>query len=131
MVVFGAGLAITVAPLTSTAMGAAPAEHAGVASAVNNVVARTAGLLAIAVLPFLAGITGDAYLDPVALASGFRTALLIAAGLCAAGGLLAALTIRNPARGAAAAVTPPCPSTAGAAYHCGLDATPLQTAEST
>jgi fucose permease len=44
VIVFGAGLALTVAPLTSTAMGAAPAEHAGVASAVNNVVARAASL---------------------------------------------------------------------------------------
>ena len=64
VIVFGIGLAITVAPLTSTAMGAAPAEHAGVASAVNNVVARAAGLLAVAVLPLLAGITGAAALDP-------------------------------------------------------------------
>ena len=51
VVVFGAGLAITVAPLTSTALGAAPAEHAGVASAVNNVVARAGGLLAVARAP--------------------------------------------------------------------------------
>ncbi len=98
ILVFGAGLAITVAPLTSTAMGAAPSEHAGVASAVNNVVARTAGLLAVAILPFLAGLTAHDFLDPVALAAGFHTALLIAAGTCLAGGLLAVLTIRNPAK---------------------------------
>ncbi len=131
MVVFGAGLAITVAPLTSTAMGAAPSEHAGVASAVNNVVARTAGLLAVAVLPFLAGITGDAYLDPVALASGFHTALLIAAAVCAAGGVLALFTISNPRRapvpvavdGAATADEQAGPA---ACMHCALDATPMQ-----
>ena len=98
VVVFGAGLAITVAPLTSTAMGAAPPEHAGVASAVNNVVARTAGLLAVAVLPFLAGITGDSYLNPTELAAGFQTAMRISAALCAAGGLLAALHHPQPAR---------------------------------
>ena len=51
VLLFAVGLAVTVAPLTSTAMGAAPAEHSGVASAVNNVVARAAGLLAVAVLP--------------------------------------------------------------------------------
>ncbi len=55
VLLFAIGLAITVAPLTATAMGAAPPEHSGVASAVNNVVARAAGLLAVAVLPLLAG----------------------------------------------------------------------------
>ena len=62
VVVFGLGIAITVAPLTATAMSSAPAEHAGIASAVNNDVARFGGLLAVAILPALAGITGSAYL---------------------------------------------------------------------
>ena len=52
MLVFGTGLAITVAPLTSTAMSSAPAEHAGVASAVNNAVARAAGSLPSRCYPF-------------------------------------------------------------------------------
>ena len=69
MIVFGLGLAITVAPLTATAMSSAPAEHSGIASAVNNDVARFGGLLAVAVLPALAGITGTAYLHPPALAA--------------------------------------------------------------
>jgi hypothetical protein len=99
VVVFGLALAITVAPLTATAMSSAPSDHAGVASAVNNDVARFGGLLAVAVLPALAGITGTAYLHPDALAAGFRTAVLISGALCAAGGLLAAVTITNPARG--------------------------------
>src|SRR4051794_19199082 len=102
VVVFGLGLAITVAPLTATALSAAPVEHAGVASAVNNDVARAAGLIAVAVLPVAAGITGDTYLDPAALASGFRNAALIAAVACAVGGLVAALTIRNPTQAAPA-----------------------------
>jgi len=55
VVVFGLGLAITVAPLTATAMSSAPAQNSGVASAVNNDVSRFGGLLAIAVLPALAG----------------------------------------------------------------------------
>ena len=79
VLLFGAGLAVTVAPLTSTAMGAAPAEHAGVASAVNNTVARAAGLVAVAVLPLVAGLTGAAALEPTQLATGFRTAMFVAA----------------------------------------------------
>jgi EmrB/QacA subfamily drug resistance transporter len=119
VVVFGLGVAIMVAPLTSTALAAAPAEHAGVASAVNNDVARAAQLIAVAVLPALAGITGESYLHPAALAHGFKSAAIMAAVFCAAGGVLAALTIRNPSR-EKAAETAPCPSC------CALEATPLQ-----
>lgn len=124
VLIFGAGLAITVAPLTSTAMGAAPAEHAGVASAVNNVVARTAGLLAVSVLPFLAGITGDSYLNPTELAAGFQTAMRIAAVLCASGGVLAACTIRNPSP-VRLEGTPQVELDAEACSHSALDATPM------
>ncbi|MDQ6782671.1 MAG: MFS transporter [Actinomycetota bacterium] len=98
VVVLGLGLAMTVAPLTSTALAAAPAEHAGLASAVNNDVARIAALIAVAVLPPLAGITGGAYLDAHLLGHGFRVAVTAAACLCAAAGTLAAITIRNPGR---------------------------------
>jgi EmrB/QacA subfamily drug resistance transporter len=94
--VFGLGLALTVAPLTATVLAAAPPEHAGLASAVNNDVARTAGLLAVAVLPVAAGISGADALVPAHFAAGFRTAMTIAAVLCAAGGVLAWFTIRNP-----------------------------------
>ncbi len=96
VIVFGCGLAITVAPLTATALGASPAERAGVASAVNNVVARSAGLVAVAVLPVVAGITGAGALAPGPFAHGFRSAVLIAAVACGAGGVLAAVAIRNP-----------------------------------
>jgi EmrB/QacA subfamily drug resistance transporter len=122
VLVFGLGLAITVAPLTATAMSSAPADHSGIASAVNNDVARFGGLLAVAVLPALAGITGTAYLNPDELAAGFRTAALISAGMCVAGGLLAAVTITNPRKAAApAAGAPP------ECMHCGLEAPPLTT----
>jgi EmrB/QacA subfamily drug resistance transporter len=95
-VIYGLGLTLTVAPLTSTVLAAAPAEHAGVASAVNNDVARTAGLLAVAVLPVVAGISGAEALEPAVFADGFRVAMTIAAALCAAGGVLSWLAIRNP-----------------------------------
>jgi EmrB/QacA subfamily drug resistance transporter len=95
--VYGFGLVLTVAPLTSTVLAAARAEHAGIASAVNNDVARTAGLLAVAVLPVAAGISGADALEPARFGDGFRMAMAIAAVLCAAGGLLSWATIRNPA----------------------------------
>lgn len=91
----GIGLVLTVAPLTSTAMSSAPGEHAGLASAVNNDVARAAGLFAVAVLPVATGLTGAAYLHPTVFGHGFREATVITAILCFAGGLIAAVTIRN------------------------------------
>ena len=95
VLVFGLGLSTTVAPLTATALSSAPAERTGLASAVNNTVARTGSLLAVALLPAAAGITGDSYLHPQVFEQGFRNAAIIAAAVCAAGGVVAALTIRN------------------------------------
>ena len=95
VIVFALGLSLTVAPLTSTVLAAASADHAGVASAVNNDVARAAGLFAVAVLPMAAGISGAGALEPAGFSSGFRAAMLLAGGLCAGGGLLAFATIRT------------------------------------
>jgi len=99
VMVFAFGLAITVAPLTMTALGAAPAEHAGIASAVNNYLARVGSLLAVAVLPALAGISGQGYVHARVLSMGFRKAMIVTASMCALGGLIAALGIRNRDRG--------------------------------
>jgi EmrB/QacA subfamily drug resistance transporter len=93
--VFSLGLATTVAPLTTTALAALPEHEAGLASAVNNDVARLGTLIAVAVLPAAAGITGNAYLHGDQLAPGFRLAMTIAASWCAAGGVIAGFTIRN------------------------------------
>lgn len=93
--VLGLGLATTVAPLSATAMSSVPVGQAGVASAVNNDVARVGGLAAVAVLPALAGITGSSYLHPVHFLAGFHTAMAVAAAACAAGGIASFLMVRN------------------------------------
>jgi EmrB/QacA subfamily drug resistance transporter len=95
MLVFGLGLSATVAPLTATVLAAAPARLIGVASAVNNDVARVGGLLAVAVLPGLAGISSAAYAHPAQLSTGFHHAMWVAGGLCAFGGLLSALLLES------------------------------------
>jgi len=124
VVVFGLGLSITVAPLTATVLAAAGPEHAGIASAINNDVARAAGLIAVATLPLVAGITGRAALDPHILSAGFRMAMWIAAALVAAGGLLSFLTIRD----ISAAADESARSAPDRESHlsCPLDAPPLR-----
>ncbi len=88
MIVFGIGLSTLVAPLTATVLAAAPDRLAGSASGINNAVARTGSLLAVAAIPALVGLTGDDYRDPVALTAGYVRASFITAGLLAAGGLV-------------------------------------------
>jgi EmrB/QacA subfamily drug resistance transporter len=127
LLVFGLGLAINVAPLTATALSAAPAELSGTASAVNNDVARVASLIAVAVLPGLAGISGDAYMHPATLLHGFHTAMLISAAVAAAGGVLAAATIRNPARVKGQPAPPVKDEAVLNSPTCALDAPPLRT----
>lgn len=112
VMLFGLGLTLVVAPVTATVLAAADSGHAGVASGVNNAVSRVAGLLAVAVLPAVAGITGDRFYDPAAMADGFRTAMVVSAVLAAAGGLLAWATIRRPAP-------------ADTHYSCDVAGTPL------
>ncbi|MFE3957807.1 MFS transporter [Nocardia sp. NPDC059091] len=95
--VFGFGLTLAVAPLTATVLATADERHAGVASGVNNAVARAAGLLGVAAIPPLAGLTGAAYTNPPDFAHGFHLAILTCAILMIAAAALAFFTVRDDA----------------------------------
>ena len=94
VVLLGLGMAITVAPLTAAVLGSVGGDLTGVASGVSNAVARTAGMLAVAALPALAGITAASGLA-AGLDDGYGLALQIAAGFTAVGGLISALLVRD------------------------------------
>jgi EmrB/QacA subfamily drug resistance transporter len=95
VLVFGLGLTLMVAPLTATVLAAAPDEHAGIASGVNNAVARAGSLLAVAALPVAVGLRGADYADPGTFDDAFRMAMVICAVLLVSGGAVSWLTIRN------------------------------------
>lgn len=95
ILVFGAGLTLVVAPVTATVLAAADSRHSGIASGINNAVSRVGGLLAVAVLPLIAGLTGDTFYDPAAMTDGFHTAMYVTAALAALGGAIAWLTISS------------------------------------
>ena len=98
-IVFGTGLSILVAPLTSAVLSAVKERDTGIASGINNAVARLAGLIATAALPLAAGLGGAAKLEGAAYAAGYGRAMLISAALCAMGGVVSFATVRreNPA----------------------------------
>jgi EmrB/QacA subfamily drug resistance transporter len=91
--VFGAGLALTVAPLTAAAMAALDEEHAGLASGVSNALTRAAQLLAVSLLPLGAGLAGGG-VDGPGFSHGFARAAWIGAAVMAAGGFVALVTVR-------------------------------------
>ena len=105
---FGAGLTLVVAPLTASVLAAVADRFAGVASGFNNAASRAGGLLAVAALPLLVGLSGTGYEQRAALTDAFRGAMLWCAGLLLVGAALAGLLIHRPAREAPPAQ--PCPS---------------------
>src|SRR3954451_3007345 len=123
ILVFGFGLSLTVAPLTATVLGGVAEEHAGIASAVNNAVARIGGLLSVAAIgavvaaAYSSAIDDKVAGDPAPLSAAppgasaavrtalddasvdaFRRAMLVTAALVALGGLMSAVGIENPRR---------------------------------
>ncbi len=113
VVIFGLGLSALVAPLTGAVLGAVPAAAAGIASGVNNAVARTAQLLAVAALPGVAGISGSIG-DASVIDHGFTVAMRICAGLLIVGAVVAALLLGGPRR------RRPERSTVDCLPHCGV-----------
>jgi EmrB/QacA subfamily drug resistance transporter len=93
---FGLGLASLVPPLTATAMTSAPDSLAGLASGVNNAVSRVAGLLWIAALPPITGLTGAAYVHPERFRSSFGDISWICAAAFACAAVIAAAFITRP-----------------------------------
>jgi len=94
--VFGAGLTLYVTPLTAASLAALPEARAGLASGVNNAVARTGGLLAVAAVPLVGGLGGAGLTDPERVRDGFALLAWACAGLLAAGALLSSLLVRRP-----------------------------------
>ncbi|KUG55832.1 MFS transporter [Serinicoccus chungangensis] len=94
MVVFALGLALLVSPLTAAVLAAVADRYAGLASGINNAVARTGSLLAVAALPALVGLSGTDYADPVAFTGGYRWAMLICTALLAGGGVISWFGLR-------------------------------------
>ncbi|MBX3092734.1 MAG: MFS transporter, partial [Cryobacterium sp.] len=88
IVLFGVGLSITVAPLTAAILGAISEKQSGIGSAINNAIARVAGLVVVAML----GIIVVEKLD----VDGMHRALIVCAAMLILGGLISAIGIQNP-----------------------------------
>ena len=116
IVVFGLGLALTVAPLTATALGSVDDDHAGIASGVNNAVARTGQLLAVAAVPIVAGFAPGVAVESAELLDGFARVMRAAALTVVGAAAIAWLTVRR-------VVTPAAPA-ATTAWHCAAGGPP-------
>lgn len=100
LLLFSVGLSITVAPLTAAVLADADETDAGIASAVNNAVARVAGLVGVSVIGVVVAsrLTGDTFAANAQSVRAFHEAVVICAALVATGGIAGALGITNPRR---------------------------------
>jgi hypothetical protein len=112
--------------VTATVLAAADERHSGMASGVNNAVARVAGLLAVAVLPVIAGLTGEKFYDPSAMVDGFHVAMVACAGLAAAGAILAWLTISSEVLEVEPEPGGSSPAEVLGQFSCGVGGTPMR-----
>jgi EmrB/QacA subfamily drug resistance transporter len=100
MLVFAFGLALTVAPLVATVLADAEERDAGIASAINNAVARVAALIGVSVVGVVVAQTliGDTFAANEESVRAFHQVVLICSALLAAGGVIGAVGIVNPRR---------------------------------
>jgi EmrB/QacA subfamily drug resistance transporter len=116
ILVFAAGLTLTVAPLTTTALSSVPGNLAGVASGVNNAVARTGSLVAVAAIPVVAGFTAGAAIDDETLLDGYWRVLWAGAGVAVVAAIVAAVWVRTIEPESAAGPPP---------FHCAASNPPV------
>jgi EmrB/QacA subfamily drug resistance transporter len=126
VIVFGLGLTLVVAPVTATVMAAADERQSGIASGINTAVSRLSGLIVVAVLPLVAGLSGKKFYEPAAMDHGFHVAMLVCAALATAGGILAWLTISSDVLESEAAPGGDVPTGALHDFSCAVAGAPLR-----
>ena len=100
LLIFAVGLSMTVSPLTATVLADADESDAGIASAINNQVARVAGLIGVSAIGVVVAgtLVGGTFAANEASVRAFRMAMVVCAGLVAVGGVVGAIGIVNPRR---------------------------------